>query len=776
VEGLLAALVLVLVAGGLVGNLYASRRRRAPGVRLYPLIEASRSGAEPGAAGGEGRAATSVYAAVGRAILRAADAEAEEAPAGIWETLAERVDPAEFRPELAPDIEVKEFRLRWGNDYAMVANPRALLHYRLEPGEAELLPLMDGTRTVKEIVVERLRESGGMELSGVADLVLALHEGNFLTAPYRDTAALVRRGIDPVPVARAKVREFAKTLRFDWQGAHRLVAWFYRHGMKWFFNRVVAILASLAAIAGGLAFWSLFRSGTFGLSGESPAAESLILLAMSYLLTFVHELSHAVVLVRYGRRVKSAGFMIYFGSPAFFVESSDALMLDRGQRIVQSLAGPYSELIIAGLASAVAWGFPNLGISPVLYKFALLNYFVIFLNLVPLLELDGYWILSDAIQVPDLRPRSLQFIQHDLWHKLRRRGRFTKQEVGLGLYAVLGVAFTILALVWSVFFWEEVFGGLVRALWDGGLLGRVLLVMLALFLLGPVLRGAIALVRLLVRRVRALARAIRFRLQTSWRVEAATLIDELPIFEDLPEDVLSDLAGRVQLRHIAAGKTVFRQGDRPKAFYVVRRGTLRVVEEDPETSNERVLRTLGRGESFGELGLVDGSLRTATVRASVDGELFEVDEATFDRLLADTVRVPEFAPTVQAVAELRQIPAFATVGGNDLAEILEQGAWRNLPPGETIIEQGDEGDAFYAIRSGQVEVFENGVLTRTMGPGAHFGEIALLMDVPRTATVVARTPVRLFRLPRDGFDRAVAGAFRRGTLNPAAAVDRTWQH
>jgi CRP-like cAMP-binding protein len=174
--------------------------------------------------------------------------------------------------------------------------------------------------------------------------------------------------------------------------------------------------------------------------------------------------------------------------------------------------------------------------------------------------------------------------------------------------------------------------------------------------------------------------------------------------------------------------------------------------------------------------LVDGTARTATVRAVLESELFEIDEATFDRLLADTVRLPDFAPTLQAVAELRQIPAFAALGVDDLAEVLEHGAWTNVPPGETIIEQGEEGDAFYAIRAGQVEVFQDGVSTRTMGPGSHFGEIALLMDVPRTATIVARTLVRVFRLPREGFERAVAGAFRRGTLNPAAPVDRTWQH
>ena len=214
---------------------------------------------------------------------------------------------------------------------------------------------------------------------------------------------------------------------------------------------------------------------------------------------------------------------------------------------------------------------------------------MIFLNLVPMLELDGYWILSDFIQVPDLRPRSLQFIRYDVWHKLRRRERFTKQEVGLGLYAVLGVAFTILSLYWSVVFWQEVFGGLIEALWNGGPITRVLLV-------APgALRARSDPARphharsLGYRKVLGVVQAVRFRFQTKWRVEAAELIDALPIFEDLPEDILSDLAGRVQLRSFPAGKSVFRQGDRPDAFYVVRQGVLHVIEEDLDTGKERVL-------------------------------------------------------------------------------------------------------------------------------------------------------------------------------------------
>jgi putative peptide zinc metalloprotease protein len=714
-----------------------------------------------------------VFASVDREIRRQ---EVVEDGRGIWDELAAKLDPAEFRPELAPDIEVREFKLRWGNDYAMIANPRDLLHYKLEPGEMELLPLMDGTRTVKEIVVERFRESGDIELSAVADLVRQLQVGNFLTTRFQDVDAAVRRAMVDVSAARLRAREFAKTQSIDWKDAHKLVDWFYRRILRFFFIPWVVVVAAAAAVVGFALFWSVYRSGRYSISGESAAAESLLLLAMSYFLTFMHELGHAVVLVHYKRRVKSAGFMLYFGSPAFFVESSDGLMLDRRERIVQSFAGPYTELIIAGAASALAWVFPDWSLSPILYKFALLNYFVIFLNLVPMLELDGYWILSDFIQVPDLRPRSLQFIRYDVWHKLRRRERFTKQEVGLGLYAVLGIAFTILSLYWSVFFWQEVFGGLIEALWNGGPITRVLLILLALFVLGPILRGLITLGRSLYRKVLGVVQAIRFRFQTKWRVEAAELIDALPIFEDLPEDILSDLAGRVQVRSFPAGKSVFRQGDRPDAFYVVRQGVLHVIEEDLDTGKERVLRTLGRGESFGELGLVDGAARTATVRAVVDAQLFEVDEATFDRLLSDTIHVPEFAKTFQHVAELRQIPSFAALGADDLAEVLEHGDWVNVAPGETIIEQGAEGDAFYAIRSGQVEVYKDGESSGSLGPGSHFGEVALLMDVPRTATVVATTPARMFRLDRDGFERAIAGAFRRGTLNPAASLGRAWQH
>jgi CRP-like cAMP-binding protein/Zn-dependent protease len=696
---------------------------------------------------------------------------------GVWGALKDRVDLAQFRPKLADDIEIKTFEMRGGNDYVMIANPRDLVHYQLQPSDLSLLRMMDGTRTVKEIVVEQFGESGEMALVDVIKLVRLLQMNNFLEGPrFRDVDSAVARALRPESTARHKTRTFFKTLSVEWKGADRLVRWMYDHLLKYFFKAPALILGAALALGGFVAFLDLVASRHFSITGRSLALGFLVLLVLNYVLTFVHETGHAVVLTHYGRKIKSAGFMIYFGSPAFFVESSDGLMLDRRQRIVQSAAGPYAESIMAGLASVTAWMFPGWIVSHTLYLFAVLNYVVLFMNLVPMLELDGYFILADIIQVPDLRPRSLRFVRHDMWHKIRHRERFAKQELGLAAYGIIGILFTIFSFYTSYFFWKEIFGGMIKRLWEGGTVTRLILVALAALVLGPVFRGLINLIRALARRLRAMARRIRFRLELKWRVEAAELIDALPMFHDLPGDVLNDLAGRVKLRTFSSGQPVFRQGDEADAFYVVRRGAVQVVDEDPVSGNQRVMTTLDRGKSFGELALATEARRSATVRAAGEVELFEIDRPTFDRLLADTIELPDFAPTLQNYTELRALPSFAHIGSDQLGELLKHGSWVTFDAGQVMMEQGQPGDAFYAIGSGQVEVIKDDETVATLGPGSYVGEIALLLDVPRTATVAAYTPVRAFRLDRTGFDHLVKDVFRRGVLQPNVSAVRTMAH
>jgi hypothetical protein len=80
--------------------------------------------------------------------------------------------------------------------------------------------------------------------------------------------------------------------------------------------------------------------------------------------------------------------------------------------------------------------------------------------------------------------------------------------------------------------------------------------------------------------------------------------------------------------------------------------------------------------------------------------------------------------------------------------------------GEEVITQGDVGHRFYLIDRGEAQVYEDGLRRRDLCEGESFGEIALLRDTPRTATVRATRPTRLLALDRDQFIGAVTGHVR----------------
>ena len=110
----------------------------------------------------------------------------------------------------------------------------------------------------------------------------------------------------------------------------------------------------------------------------------------------------------------------------------------------------------------------------------------------------------------------------------------------------------------------------------------------------------------------------------------------------------------------------------------------------------------------------------------------------------------------------------------DLALVLDHGTWVTPAPGDTLITQGEPGDAFYAIGAGQVDVTRDGDPVATLGPGDHFGEVALLTDAPRNATVTAHTAMRVFRLDRQGFIDVVARSLPRSAID--RSPDRNMEH
>jgi hypothetical protein len=109
------------------------------------------------------------------------------------------------------------------------------------------------------------------------------------------------------------------------------------------------------------------------------------------------------------------------------------------------------------------------------------------------------------------------------------------------------------------------------------------------------------------------------------------------------------------------------------------------------------------------------------------------------------------------IAVLRGVPMLRQLPVPSIEHLARQLRRSTVPAGTVVVRQGDPGDAFYVIVDGRADVVGGGTVVRTLDAGDSFGEIALLRDVPRTATVRARSDLAVFVLGRDPFLDAVTG-------------------
>ena len=135
---------------------------------------------------------------------------------------------------------------------------------------------------------------------------------------------------------------------------------------------------------------------------------------------FLHESAHALTVKHYRRSLRAGGLMLYFGMPAFFVDTSDIWRSPRRARMLVSAAGPMSDLFVGGLAALLVLLRPgDTLLNSIAYKLAFTCYIATLFNANPLLELDGYYILVDWLRLPDLRRRALEFVRGPLWRKVK---------------------------------------------------------------------------------------------------------------------------------------------------------------------------------------------------------------------------------------------------------------------------------------------------------------------------------------------------------------------
>lgn len=247
--------------------------------------------------------------------------------------------------------------------------------------------------------------------------------------------------------------------------------------------------------------------------------------------------------------------------------------------------------------------------------------------------------------------------------------------------------------------------------------------------------------------------------------ERVAILAAAELLAGLDPSILARLAAELTSAQLPAGHCLLRQGDPGDCMYVVVRGRLRVVLEQGEKA-QQFLREIGPGESIGEIALLTGQTRTATVYASDASEVLQLAKSSFDQLVAS---VPEMAHQLQqALTEhirrrqlrtvLRTHSLFRQLDDALLRDLEAELTWLSLDSGETLLRQGDPGDCMYLIVSGRLRVVlqqpgQSERVLRELGRGESLGEIALLTGQQRTATVYAIRDSEVARLSKASFDR-----------------------
>lgn len=237
----------------------------------------------------------------------------------------------------------------------------------------------------------------------------------------------------------------------------------------------------------------------------------------------------------------------------------------------------------------------------------------------------------------------------------------------------------------------------------------------------------------------------------------ALIWERVPLLSPLTPLQLREFLLDSDLRRPAAGEIVFSRNDYSDSFYSVVDGSVQIEVEGDEGKRSIAL---GAGQFFGEMSLISGRRRSATVRAGPGGAvLVETPRRSMNRLLASVAgvkRVLDETFLLRAI-QARIAPGMSAAALRGLVSTARAGSYA---AGEVLFREGDPGDCLHLIRKGSVTVSRQlggrDTVLAYVPAGQYVGEMALLSDQPRTATVTAAVATETLQLEGSAFKALLA--------------------
>jgi serine/threonine protein kinase/CRP-like cAMP-binding protein len=218
--------------------------------------------------------------------------------------------------------------------------------------------------------------------------------------------------------------------------------------------------------------------------------------------------------------------------------------------------------------------------------------------------------------------------------------------------------------------------------------------------------------------------------------EIMTALKSHWMFSKLSELVLIDIVTSAKQLVVQEGTAIIRQGSSDsRLFYIIARGMVDVLVQAKDSDECNVVAQLGPGRTFGEAALLlAGTKRNATILATGPVRMWTIDRITFKRLLGGHA-TQSLDATKDVLRQSRTLADLDEAQLSKLAAVVEP---QTFEAGGLIVKKGELGDSCYILREGNVVVSEiDGAADITLTEGACFGEVALMSNAPRSATVSA---------------------------------------
>ena len=362
----------------------------------------------------------------------------------------------ELRPAKSPDIEIAVQGDSGDDRRYVLHNSQDNTYIRLSQPFYTVFSKMDGETSFSDLLKQVFQAGDSPELVTVLSFLGMLKRNGMMTVQSDEANRLLDSyssdGHETRLSLLSKLGQKIIRFRITYPNADHLVTTSYKCLGRFLFTRLALTMMLLVSALGTvlLAVRVLEAPGNLlmlFLIDNSPLLFVPATMVGFFISLILHESAHALTCKHFGRKVRSIGLVLYYGCPTFFTDVTDSWMLSRNKRMAVAVAGVAANALVGGVCGVLIY-FTD---SDLLCRFflvgAVVNILAVFFNLIPFLKLDGYYILSDYLDMPNLREKSISLaIDAKVWKRILSRTNASGVSMGMFAFGLCSLAFGCLAV------------------------------------------------------------------------------------------------------------------------------------------------------------------------------------------------------------------------------------------------------------------------------------------------------------------------------------------